>query len=121
MRPELHLRRKLALLPAGEKVPVGHLARLLSATQTLVLEWLQWLVDQGMIDRQTLRPFDAAPAAAEPERRVPLGDRRFRENRPRTFDEQLDAVRNGAPITEQQPIRRTDPERTLGGVVGEIL
>jgi hypothetical protein len=40
---------------------------------------------------------------------------------PRTFDEQMEAVRNGAPIANKVPIRRADPERTLGGVGSAML
>lgn len=38
----------------------------------------------------------------------------------RTFPETLEAVRNGARIVEVVPLRVPGPERTLGGVVGEI-
>jgi hypothetical protein len=39
----------------------------------------------------------------------------------RTFEEQLEAVRNGARLVEIPRLRAAEPDRTLGGVVGEIL
>lgn len=36
--------------------------------------------------------------------------------RPLSFDEQMIAVANGARLIEVRPIRRADPDRTLGGV-----
>jgi hypothetical protein len=41
--------------------------------------------------------------------------------KPRTFEEQLEAVRKGAPIIEHVPIRPADPSHTLGGTTGEII
>lgn len=38
----------------------------------------------------------------------------------RSFAEQLEAVTNGAPIVEVRPVRRPDPDVTLGGVVGDL-
>lgn len=40
---------------------------------------------------------------------------------PMTFDEQLEKVRNGANIAEVAPVRRPDPEGTLGGVGSAML
>lgn len=39
----------------------------------------------------------------------------------RSFEEQLEAVSNGASIIEHDPIRPPPPTRTLGGTVGEII
>lgn len=39
----------------------------------------------------------------------------------RTFEEQLEAIRNGAHIVEQAPIRPPAPTHTLGGTTGEII
>ncbi len=39
----------------------------------------------------------------------------------RTFEEQLAAVRAGAPLVEVRPMRRPDPEGTLGGVGSSML
>jgi hypothetical protein len=56
MRPELRVLRRVAMLPAGEKVPVGAIARELKLTQAAVLCRLQKLVDTGLLDARTLRP-----------------------------------------------------------------
>jgi predicted DNA-binding protein (UPF0251 family) len=53
---------------------------------------------------------DAARAAQEAERK-----------RPKTFEEQLAAVRAGAAIAIRQPIRKADPAFTLGGVASGAL
>ena len=53
---------------------------------------------------------DAARAARAAER-----------NRPKTFEEQLAAVRAGAKISIRQPIRKADPAYTLGGVATGVL
>lgn len=53
---------------------------------------------------------DAARAAREAER-----------IRPKTFEEQLAAVRAGAAIAIRQPIRKADPAFTLGGVATGAL
>lgn len=39
----------------------------------------------------------------------------------RTFEEQMEAVRNGAQLVEVAPLRRPDPEHTLGGVGSSML
>jgi hypothetical protein len=41
--------------------------------------------------------------------------------RPRTFEEQLAAVRAGAHLVEVRPLRRPDPDMTLGGVPSGLL
>lgn len=46
---------------------------------------------------------------------------RKRGSDPFTFEEQMEAVRNGAPLVDNRPIRRANPTMTLGGVVGEIM
>jgi hypothetical protein len=43
------------------------------------------------------------------------------EKRPRTFEEQLEAVRNGARVVDKVSIRPALPDRTLGGVSPEAL
>lgn len=58
-----------------------------------------------IIERQ-----DAARAARQAER-----------NRPRTFEEQLAAVRAGAKISIRQTIRKADPAYTFGGVATGAL
>lgn len=40
---------------------------------------------------------------------------------PRTFEDDLEAVRNGARLVEVHPIRMPPPDRTLGGVSPEII
>lgn len=47
--------------------------------------------------------------------------RRDEATRPKTFEEQLAAVRAGAKIAERQPIRKADPTYTLGGVATGAL
>ncbi|KTE19724.1 hypothetical protein ATE67_13850 [Sphingopyxis sp. H050] len=47
--------------------------------------------------------------------------KRDEATRPRTFEEQLAAVRAGAKIVERQPIRKADPTYTLGGVATGAL
>jgi hypothetical protein len=53
----------------------------------------------------------------------PVADHKPRmcEKRPRSFDEQLEAVRNGARLVDNIPIRAPAPDRTLGGVSPEII
>jgi hypothetical protein len=55
MRPELHLLRRVAARPPGEKVPVGRLAREFGVTQALILDMIGWLVRAGRLDPATLR------------------------------------------------------------------
>lgn len=43
-------------------------------------------------------------------------ERRAEAGRPKSFEEQLEAVRAGAKIAIRQPIRKADPAYTLGGV-----
>lgn len=57
-------------------------------------------------------PVALRPPATIPERPV---------KQPRTFEEDLEAVRNGARIVEVHPIRMPPPDRTLGGVSPEII
>jgi hypothetical protein len=63
------------------------------------------------------KPLLAAPAQPlVPSSRAPTKPAKP----PMTFDEQLEAVANGAKLVEVQPIRRPNPDITLGGVTGEI-
>jgi hypothetical protein len=55
MRPELKLLRRVEGLPLGQKIAIGPLAREFYTTQATILNRLQWLVDQGRLDAQTLR------------------------------------------------------------------
>lgn len=48
-------------------------------------------------------------------------DRRAEAVRPKTFEEQLAAVRAGAKLITRQPIRKADPTYTLGGVATGAL
>ena len=57
--------------PAGQKLSIPRLRDAL-VNQSDVITGIETLIAAGELDRATLRP---------PERRVPLGDRRFRENR----------------------------------------
>jgi hypothetical protein len=61
MRPELHLLRKIGMLPDGAKVPVASLARELGITQLATLSMLEALVACGSLDRETLRPTALRP------------------------------------------------------------
>jgi hypothetical protein len=47
--------------------------------------------------------------------------RAIAEKRPRTFEEQLEAVRNGARVVDKVSIRPAFPDRTLGGVSPEAI
>jgi hypothetical protein len=66
MRPELKLLRRVEGLPLGQKIAIGPLAREFYTTQATILNRLQWLVDQGRLDAQTLRPPVAMPSSSQP-------------------------------------------------------
>ncbi len=44
-----------------------------------------------------------------------------KRNGPMSFEEQMEAVANGARLVAVVPFRRADPAYSLGGTVGEIL
>lgn len=73
MKAEGHILHFLNRLPVGQKVPVGPLARRINATQAVTVDMLARLVEQGLLDRETLRPVPPKPKA-RPEDLLPPGD-----------------------------------------------
>jgi hypothetical protein len=72
--------------------------------------------------RELLRTFDPEAAKAKLlEEHAALARAAALAAKPRTFDEQLAAVRNGARLVNVRHIRRPDPTGTLGGVATGAL
>ena len=123
LRDQLNEERAAAGLAPVARVYIN------SADQRRAARAAAWLKNQSDLYRfrQLIREhgYDGAVSAMTEEIRAREQDeqeRRIAErNRPLSFEQQLARVRAGAKITVRQPIRRADPEYTLGGVATGAL
>lgn len=60
MKPDRKLLRRIAAIPAGERLPIARFARELNSSQSVVITMVQALISDGAIDGRTLRPFELA-------------------------------------------------------------
>jgi hypothetical protein len=75
MKPEATLLRRIAAIPADEKLPVSRFARELNCSASVVVAMVQRLIADGRLDAATVRP---PVAAAEPSSKdAPTGDTLF--------------------------------------------
>lgn len=104
----------------GETLPPPRLPGRSREGLTPEPNWPPIGVKQIYAFRQLLasRTFDDAKAHW---RHARAEERRAEAARPKTFEEQLEAVRAGAKLTIRQLIRKADPTYTLGGVATGAL
>lgn len=65
-RDERRLLAQIAKAPAGEKLPIGALARIFGASQAVTVAAIEQLIEAGALDRSTLRPPLPGGGMAEP-------------------------------------------------------
>lgn len=123
LRDQLNEERAAAGLPPIPRVYVNSTAQRRAARAA---EWLKNKQDLYRF-RQLIREHGYDDAVAAMNEEILARDQEERErraadrNRPLSFEEQLERVRAGAKISIRQPIRRADPDYTLGGVATGAL
>ncbi|HEY8593286.1 MAG TPA: hypothetical protein VIL42_10555 [Sphingomicrobium sp.] len=60
MSPDKKLLRRIAAIPAGEKLPVGRFAREFNCSQSVMVDMIGGLVERAQVDAITLRPTAAS-------------------------------------------------------------
>lgn len=56
MKPEKKLLRRIAAIPAGDKLPIARFSRELNCSQSVTIAMVQGLIAEGSLDAATVRP-----------------------------------------------------------------
>jgi hypothetical protein len=62
MKIEKKLLRRIAAIPAGERLPLPRFAREFNCSQSVLIGMVERLITDGQIDQETLRPFEVGQA-----------------------------------------------------------